>query len=71
MSTEDNATKNSSEAIDHESTLSTTEADTSNSGDGAAGPVTLFFILGLAASLVVGWVIFPKLLYSTKEQPIH
>ncbi len=71
MSTEDNATRNSSEAIDHESTPSTTEADMSNPGDGAAGPITLFFILGLVASLVVGWVIFPKLLYSSKEQPIH
>jgi hypothetical protein len=71
MSTEDNATKNSSEAIDHESTLSTSDADTSNPGDGVAGPVTLFFILGLIASLVVGWVIFPKLLYSSKEQPVH
>ncbi len=71
MSTEDNATRNSSEAIDHDSTHSTMEADTSHPGDGAAGPITLFFILGLVASLVVGWVIFPKLLYSSKEQPIH
>ncbi len=35
-----------------------------------AGPVILFFILGLIASAVVGWVIFPKLLYSQKKQPI-
>jgi hypothetical protein len=34
------------------------------------GPVILFFLLGFAASLVVGWVIFPKLLYSRKKQPI-
>jgi len=40
------------------------------STDGAAGPIILFFILGLAASLVLGWVIFPKLLYSQKKQPI-
>jgi len=40
------------------------------SADGAAGPIVLFFILGLAASLVLGWVIFPKLLYSQKKQPI-
>lgn len=32
--------------------------------------IILFFILGLAASMVVGWVIFPKLLYSQKNQPI-
>jgi hypothetical protein len=34
------------------------------------GFLILFFILGLAASLVVGWVIFPKFLYSQKTQPI-
>jgi len=40
------------------------------SADGVAGPIILFFILGLAASLVFGWVIFPKLLYSQKKQQI-
>ena len=39
-------------------------------GDGAGGAITLFFILGLVASLVVGWVVFPKLLYSQKKQPV-
>jgi len=34
------------------------------------GPVILFFIIGFAVSLIVGWVIFPKLLYSQKKQPI-
>ena len=29
--------------------------------ENAAGPVILFFILGLIASSIVGWVIFPKL----------
>ncbi len=38
---------------------------------GAGGPIILFFILGLAASLIVGWVVFPKLLYSQKNQPIE
>lgn len=33
------------------------------------GPILLFFILGFTASLVVGWVLFPQLLYSTKPQP--
>jgi hypothetical protein len=42
----------------------------SRGGDGAGGAITLFFILGLVASLVVGWVIFPKLLYSQKKQPV-
>lgn len=37
---------------------------------GGAGPVVLSFIVGLVASLIVGWVLFPKLLYSQKKQPI-
>lgn len=46
---------------------------TSSSEDdssGAGGPIILFFILGLAASLIVGWVVFPQLLYSQKNQPV-
>ncbi|MFZ7126038.1 MAG: menaquinone reductase multiheme cytochrome c subunit QrcA [Desulfobacterales bacterium] len=38
--------------------------------NGTTGSIILFFIIGLAASLIVGWVIFPKLLYSQKPQPI-
>jgi hypothetical protein len=38
---------------------------------GPAGPITLFFIIGFALSLVVGWGIFPKLLYSQKHQPVE
>ena len=37
----------------------------------SSGPVILFFLLGFAASLVVGWYIFPKLLYSQKRQPFN
>ena len=37
----------------------------------SVGPVILFFLLGLAASLVVGWGVFPKLLYSQKQQPFN
>ena len=36
----------------------------------SGGFIILFFILGLAASLVLGWGVFPKLLYSQKKQPI-
>jgi len=39
--------------------------------DGPAAPIILFFIIGFAASLVLGWGIFPKLLYSQKHQPIN
>ncbi len=38
--------------------------------DGAGGPIILFFIVGLVSSLVVGWIFFPPLVYSTKQQPI-
>jgi hypothetical protein len=34
------------------------------------GPIILFFMIGFVLSLVVGWVIFPKLLYSQKKQPV-
>lgn len=49
-----------------------TESDeNSKQGDGVAGVVTLFFIIGFVGSLVVGWIVFPKLLYSQKHQPIN
>jgi hypothetical protein len=48
-----------------------TAADHGAGKAGEAGaPIILFFIIGLAASMVVGWVLFPKLLYSQKRQPI-
>lgn len=40
-------------------------------GSGAGGFIILFFIIGFAASMVLGWVIFPKLLYSQKQQPFN
>ena len=42
-------------------------ASSSQSGGGAV--VFLFFIIGLALSMVVGWAVFPKVLYSKKSQP--
>ena len=71
MSTEDKANEISSEAQDQKTTPPTTDPAALQSGDGAPGPITLFFILGLVASLVIGWVIFPQLLYSSKEQPLQ
>ena len=70
MSTEDKANQISSEAQDQKPTTAITNPETPPQGDGAAGPITLFFILGLVASLVLGWIIFPQLLYSQKKQPI-
>ncbi|UCD82049.1 MAG: cytochrome c3 family protein [Desulfobacterales bacterium] len=71
MSTEDKANKNSSDVQNQEPSTPSKDPAAPQPGAGAAGPITLFFILGLAASLVLGWVIFPQLLYSEKEQPIQ
>ncbi|MEW5908388.1 MAG: menaquinone reductase multiheme cytochrome c subunit QrcA [Thermodesulfobacteriota bacterium] len=38
--------------------------------NGSGGSILLFFIVGFVASLLVGWILFPKLLYSEKKQPI-
>lgn len=38
--------------------------------ESSGGFVILFFIIGFVASLMVGWILFPKLLYSQKQQPI-
>lgn len=37
----------------------------------AGAVITLFFFVGFIASLIVGWVVFPKLLYSQQKQPIN
>jgi len=70
MSTEDKERNNSSEVQDQG--LKTVNRDSSalQPESGAAASITLFFFIGLAASLVLGWVVFPQLLYSQKEQPI-
>jgi len=39
-------------------------------GASSGGGIVLAFLIGIAASLIVGWVIFPKLLYSRWEQPV-
>ena len=52
-------------------TSSPDNADKNGQDKSAGGPILLFFILGFAASLILGWVIFPKLLYSKKQQPIN
>lgn len=71
MSTEDKANEVSAEAQDQVSITPPTDPKQSDPDQGAGGPITLFFILGLVASLVLGWVIFPQLLYSQKEQPVQ
>jgi hypothetical protein len=71
MSTEDKANEISAEAQDQTSITPPTDPEQSERDQGTAGPITLFFVLGLVASLVLGWVIFPQLLYSQKEQPVQ
>ena len=31
----------------------------------------IFFVVGLIAALIVGWIVFPLALYSEKSQPLH
>ncbi|MGD8447101.1 MAG: cytochrome c3 family protein, partial [Desulfobacterales bacterium] len=70
MSTEDKANEVSAVDRDRHSATPPTDPGAQDPADGAGGTITLFFIIGLVASLVVGWVIFPQLLYSKKEQPV-
>ncbi len=41
----------------------------SSSPKGSGAYILLFFLIGLSLSMVVGWVVFPKVLYSTQNQP--
>jgi menaquinone reductase, multiheme cytochrome c subunit len=62
MSTsEEKAKEVSAEAADK-------KADTSKKQN-TIGIVFIFFVIGMAASLLVGWILFPKVLYSQKQQP--
>jgi hypothetical protein len=72
MSTDEKANEVSAEAADQEPITPSSETEASGHGAeaDAGGPIILFFILGLIASLIVGWVIFPQLLYSQKKQPV-
>jgi len=68
MSTADDKAQ---EAAQEAAEASLPEPGKQGEGGGPAGPVILSFIVGLVASLIVGWVLFPKALYSQKEQPIN
>jgi len=73
MSTDEKAKEVSADSGDQEPIKppSGNEATGQTDEDGATGPIILFFIVGLIASLIVGWVIFPQLLYSQKRQPVE
>ena len=70
MSTEDKANEVSAGAQDQNPATPHQGPEAQEKDSGAGGTITLFFIIGLVASLVLGWVIFPQLLYSKKKQPI-
>jgi hypothetical protein len=70
MSADEKNNPVSSETAHPEPVATSAQIGTQTQGDTAAGPIILFFIFGLVASLVVGWVVFPKLLYSRKMQPV-
>jgi len=72
MSTDEKANEVSAEAADPQPTTpsSKTPKSVSHTENGAGIPIVLFFALGLIASLIVGWVIFPQVLYSQKKQPV-
>ncbi len=69
MSTQDDKAKAvSGEAVESAADASSVESRTTCKDDGSGG-IFLFFIIGLVVSLVIGWVVFPKILYSEKKQP--
>ena len=68
MSTDQKANENSAAAAGPQPIPPS--SGTENSGNTGGGPVILFFMLGLIVSLIVGWVIFPQVLYSQKKQPV-
>ncbi len=70
MSTNEKTHEGPAETSDPQPMDSSAEIDETGQDDSAAGPIILFFIFGLIASLIVGWVLFPKLLYSQKQQPV-
>lgn len=45
-------------------------APEAKNGDDSGGFIILFFIVGFVLSMILGWVVFPQVLYSQKEQPI-
>jgi hypothetical protein len=55
---------------DNEKKIPSENHDGEKEGNATLGFAILFFMAGLIGSLLVGWVVFPKLLYSQKEQPI-
>jgi len=45
------------------------ENDQADTKGGAGGIIILFFLIGFVGSLFIGWGVFPKFLYTQKDQP--
>ena len=73
MSTDEKGNEVSADTGDQDPITPSSGNDATSQADenGLTGPIILFFIVGLIASLIVGWVIFPQLLYSQKRQPVE
>jgi hypothetical protein len=70
MSTaDDKPRKISQNNVHHPAEAGASEPGKEDSQKDAGGMIILFFLTGLLASLLAGWVVFPKLLYSQKNQP--
>lgn len=50
--------------------MTSPEIDEKGKDEKAGGFIIVAFIVGLIVSLIIGWILFPKLLYSKKKQPI-
>jgi hypothetical protein len=71
MSTSDDHAKETIKDAAHDTAApQSTKATLQKQDEGSGGTIILFFLFGVFASLILGWVIFPKLLYSKKKQPI-
>lgn len=71
MNADNNSQESSQESAgDEAAETSSPEISKKKQAPGPGRPMLMFFIVGLAASLIMGWIIFPKLLYSQKKQPI-
>lgn len=58
------------EAVEAEAASPEPAVPVESKKESSPAPVILFLILGIVAGLIVGWVIFPKVLYSKQQQPI-
>ena len=59
-----------SNGVSDDATEASQAHGSSTGKNGGGSYILLFLIIGLALGIVVGWGVFPKLLYSKKSQPI-